>query len=124
MIPKNVYDLCRSGASVTAELAKDPTLSPHEAAKKLFHYDIEDEKVSKKVTLGEETDEDLEQALACGNWGTSNPTRLFLRVSHVPHSPSSHDHPIFIDYSDLSRCFVYSGKESLGRRLLALADGE
>jgi hypothetical protein len=87
MIPKKVYDLCRSGASVSAGLAKDPTLSPHEAAKNLFHFDIEDEKVSKKVTLGDETDEDLEQALACGNWGTSNPTRLFLRVSHVLRNP-------------------------------------
>ncbi|KAK4947649.1 hypothetical protein LTR10_013595 [Elasticomyces elasticus] len=82
MIPKNVLELCQSGVSVSAELAKDPNLSPHEAAKKLFHYDIEDEKVSKKVTLGEETDADLDQALACGNWGTSKPTRLFLRIFH------------------------------------------
>lgn len=69
---------------MTAELAKDPTLSPHEAAKKLFHFDIEDQKVSKKVTLGEERDEDLEQARACGNWGTSQPSKLFLRVRYSP----------------------------------------
>ncbi|KAK5462349.1 hypothetical protein LTR20_006299 [Exophiala xenobiotica] len=82
MIPKKVYELCQSGASVSSELAKDPTLSPHEAAKKLFHVDSGDEKVSKKVTLGEERDEDLEQARACGNWGTAQPSKLFLRIFH------------------------------------------
>jgi hypothetical protein len=82
MIPKKVYELCQSGASVSSELAKDPTLSPHEAAKKLFHFDSGDLEVSKKVTLGEERDEYLEQARACGNWGTAQPSKLFLRVRY------------------------------------------
>ena len=89
MIPKNVLELCQSGVSVSAAMAKDPNLSPHEAAKKLFHYDSGDEKVSKKVALGDETDADLDQALACGNWGTSRPTRLFLRVGYVLQFPNS-----------------------------------
>jgi len=87
MIPKNVLELCQSGVSVSAELAKNPTLAPHEVAKKLFHYDSGDEKVSKKVNLGDETDADLDQALACGNWGNSRPTRLFLRVSTCSSIP-------------------------------------
>ncbi|KAJ9640714.1 hypothetical protein H2204_003003 [Knufia peltigerae] len=82
MIPKNILRLCQSGVSVSAELAKNPTLSAHEAAEQLFHHDIEDEKVTKKVALDDETEEDLNQALACGRWGTAEPSKLFLRIFH------------------------------------------
>ena len=80
MIPKNVYDLCKNGQSVTAELAQDPTLSPHEAAKKLFGVDVDDEIHTKRLDLGREEPGDLEEARKCGNWGSSNPSDLFLRV--------------------------------------------
>ncbi|EXJ82193.1 hypothetical protein A1O3_06006 [Capronia epimyces CBS 606.96] len=82
MIPKKVYDLCQGGLSVTAELAKDPALAPHEACKRLFHVDIEDGVVTKTVDLSNEETSDLEQARKCGQWGNATPSNLFLRIYH------------------------------------------
>jgi hypothetical protein len=91
MIPKKVYELCQSGQSVSAELAKDPTLSPHEAAKKIFGIGADEEINLKKLDCGEERPSDLEEARKCGNWGSSNPSDLFLRVRlcgyPFPHGP-------------------------------------
>jgi hypothetical protein len=83
MIPEKIYDLCQSGLSVSGELAKDPTLSPHQACKKLFHVDIEDEVVTKKVHLSNPQATDLEQAHSCGKWGGATPSELFLRVRSI-----------------------------------------
>jgi hypothetical protein len=81
MIPKSVIELCRNGQSITAELAKDPSRTPHEAAKKLFGVSVEDEVHTKTLDLGPGEASDLEEARQCGNWGTSQPSDLFLRVS-------------------------------------------
>lgn len=80
MIPKKVYDLCQGGQSISSELAKNPTLSPQEAAKKLFGIGAADEIVNKTLDLGDEKPSDLEEARNCGNWGISTPSDLFLRV--------------------------------------------
>ncbi|EXJ54224.1 hypothetical protein A1O7_09561 [Cladophialophora yegresii CBS 114405] len=82
MIPKNVYELCQDGRSVSSELAKNPNLSPREAAKKLYGVGADDEIVTKKLKLGEEKPGDLQEARECGNWGSSNPSDLFLRIYH------------------------------------------
>jgi hypothetical protein len=120
MIPKNVYELCQGGQSISSELAKNPTLSPHEAAKKLFGVDADDEIVTKKLELGEEKPSDLEEARKCGNWGTSNPSDLFLRV----RTTNIHRlYAMLTRWPDLPRCLVYAGEESAGGRLLAVAHG-
>ncbi len=80
MIPKNVFELCQNGQSVSSELAADPTLSPQEAAKKLFGVTAANEITTKRLDLGEEKPSDLGEARRCGNWGSSNPSDLFLRV--------------------------------------------
>ncbi|EXJ81840.1 hypothetical protein A1O1_07905 [Capronia coronata CBS 617.96] len=82
MIPEKVYDLCQNGLSVTGELAKNTDLTPHEACKRLFRVDIEDEVVTKKVHVSHEEPSDLEQAQRCGRWGESTPSELFLRIYH------------------------------------------
>ncbi|KAJ9605552.1 hypothetical protein H2200_010209 [Cladophialophora chaetospira] len=82
MIPKNVFDLCQNGQSVTAELAQNPTSTPHDVAKKLFGVEAADEIHQKKLDLGEGRPSDLEEARKCGNWGTSNPSDLFLKIYH------------------------------------------
>ena len=84
MIPKNVYDLCKGDLSVTSELAQNPALAPHEACKKLFGIDTDDEVVTKKLHLSAEGVSDLDQARACGRWGNSNPSDLFLKVRLSP----------------------------------------
>lgn len=80
MIPPKVVELCQNGQSVSSELAKNPSLSPHEAAKNLFGVDADDEISLKAADLVREEPADLEEARKCGNWGTSNPSDLFLRV--------------------------------------------
>ncbi|KAH0829571.1 phospholipase D active site protein motif protein [Fonsecaea pedrosoi] len=82
MIPKGIYDLCQNRESITSQLAQDPSISPHAAAKRLFGVDIDDEVVTRKLDLGKEEPSDLEEARKCGQWGTSNPSDLFLRIYH------------------------------------------
>ena len=112
MIPKNVYELCQNGQSISSELAKDPSLSPHDAAKRLFGVDADDEIHTKKLELGKEGPNDLEEARRCGNWGTSNPSDLFLRVRNDSYSRSCSSRVLL----DLPRCLVHTGEESLGGR--------
>ncbi|KIX05212.1 uncharacterized protein Z518_06084 [Rhinocladiella mackenziei CBS 650.93] len=82
MIPEKVYDLCQSGISVSSKLAENPNLSPHEACKRLFGVDIEDEVVTKNLDLSKAGPSDLEQARKCGKWGNATPSNLFLRIYH------------------------------------------
>jgi hypothetical protein len=84
MIPQAVYEFCRGDLSVSSELAKNPTLSPHDACKKLFGVDPDDQKVTKKVDTSNEASDDLQQALQCGKWGKTRPSDLFLRVCGAP----------------------------------------
>jgi len=81
MIPPRVYELCRNGKSVSAELARNPTESPSKAAKALFGSNIEEEVQEEKETTLKQGSDDLEQALACGNFGDVRPSDLFLRAS-------------------------------------------
>jgi len=83
MISEKVYKLCTSKESVSALLAKDPTLSPEEAWKQLFGGDEAGDKESistAKANRDNHTPEDLKRARECGNWGPTEPSELFLRV--------------------------------------------
>ena len=84
MIPPNVYDLCRSGKSVSstvsAELARNPSETPGKASKRLFGVDLEENMLGERIKAPEEGSDDLQQALECGKWGKSRPSDLFLRV--------------------------------------------
>jgi len=84
MISDKVYKLCTSKESVSALLAKDPTLAPGEAWKKLYGGYAAGEHESKSTARehrDEITLEDLQRAFECGNWGPTKPSELFLRVS-------------------------------------------
>lgn len=92
MISDKVYKLCKSKESVSALLAKDPTMAPGEAWKKLFGGHSAGEKESKSTAIAHHhkiTPEDLKRALECGNWGPTQPSELFLRVGalrmHLSH---------------------------------------
>ncbi|KAL5330027.1 hypothetical protein ACEPPN_003551 [Leptodophora sp. 'Broadleaf-Isolate-01'] len=85
MISEKVYKLCTSKESVSALLAKDPSLTPGEAWKKLFGGDEAGEKESistAKANRDNHTPEDLKRARECGNWGPTEPSELFLRLYH------------------------------------------
>jgi hypothetical protein len=84
MISDKVYKLCTSKESVSALLAKDPTMAPGEAWKKLYGGHAAGEKESKATARAHRDQiapDDLKRALECGNWGPTHPSELFLRVS-------------------------------------------
>ncbi|KAI6715045.1 hypothetical protein JHW43_002411 [Diplocarpon mali] len=85
MISDRVYKLCTSKESVSALLARDPTLAPEEAWNQLFGGNLTGEKESisiAKAHRDNHTPEDLQRARECGNWGPTEPSELFLRLYH------------------------------------------
>jgi hypothetical protein len=84
-ISEQLYELCTSTESVSAVLARDPTLTPEQAWKKLYGK-YEGKHAAKKLLHGEAPSLTAEQVLAqtaeCGKWGPTRPSELFLRVSH------------------------------------------
>lgn len=82
-ISDRVFEWCTSNTSVSAELAKNPNLTPGDAAKSL--YGSEGISISEKKPPLERTPatpEDLDRAYRCGNFGPTRPSELFLRIFH------------------------------------------
>ncbi|CAI0654728.1 unnamed protein product [Colletotrichum noveboracense] len=76
---------CASSNTVSGFLAEDPTLQPGHAWKKLAtHYksNSHEPKDIRDIGQGEVSDDELEVAFRCGKWGTTRPSRLFLRLYH------------------------------------------
>ncbi|KAH8809008.1 hypothetical protein F5884DRAFT_674832 [Xylogone sp. PMI_703] len=100
MISDKVYKLCTNRESVSSLLAKDPSLTPGEAWKKLYGSQAVGEngkKSSGRSHRDHITEEDLQRARECGNWGPTQPSDLFLRIYH--------DALCTLDYS-ISSCMV------------------
>lgn len=81
MLPDSVYRLCHEDQTVTSELLRDPSQSPP----KVFHHLYNDHKSknhsdSKESLTGRD---ELQKAAECGNWGNSQPSKLFLQVSQL-----------------------------------------
>ncbi|GAB7352846.1 hypothetical protein MBLNU459_g3455t1 [Dothideomycetes sp. NU459] len=91
-ISDKLYNFCRNPESVSSLLAQNPSLTPGDAAKKLYHPD--------SVSVSEGTPphervpasaEELQRAYDCGNWGPTKPSELFLRIFHDSLLPLEHD---------------------------------
>lgn len=83
MISDKVYKLCTSEETVSSLLAKDPTMAPGDAWKQLYGGHAAGEKESKNEARRHRdtiTPEDLQRALECGKWGSTQPSELFLKV--------------------------------------------
>ncbi|KAH8647269.1 hypothetical protein BX600DRAFT_476429 [Xylariales sp. PMI_506] len=83
-LTSKVVALCQSEASISSELAKNPSLAPGDMAKKIFG---EREPTGKPSAHGDDaltraSPADLEQALRCGRWGPTQPGELFARAFH------------------------------------------
>lgn len=83
-ISDEVYALCTSSESVSSILAKDPTVKPGDAWKKLYGHDFRKSRkrnsldgVAKSIS----DEEILRRTAECGKWGPTQPSELFLRVS-------------------------------------------
>lgn len=87
MATDKVYNWCQQSANVTSELAKDPSQCPLKIFKDLYeHHDhtLHLKKPSHEDPSDQQKDQ-LQKALACGNWGSSVPSELFLKVRKIHH---------------------------------------
>jgi hypothetical protein len=80
MVLKKVYDLCHGAATVSSELAADPSMAPSAARHKLYGHTGGNEAHKGDMFRDKATDEELQQARECGNWGGAEPSELFLRA--------------------------------------------
>ncbi|KAJ5152005.1 hypothetical protein N7492_010300 [Penicillium capsulatum] len=90
MVTWELYKKCKQSKTVTSELAQNPSQCPEKIFKKLYdsHHDVShpvkadsEESLSEEASQFQQQDE-LEKARACGNWGSTEPSKLFLRVYH------------------------------------------
>lgn len=91
MIPRKVYELCHQPETVTSELARDPSQCPTKLFHKLFEghhlsslHKHESDSSSESASEYENLD-DLQKARACGNFGSAEPSNLFLQVISLDH---------------------------------------
>ena len=83
MIPKKVYDLCHGSATISSELAHNPTLAPGEARKKIYGTQEGHVNEHKHFQISSTSQQDIQQAYECGNWGPTRPSELFLKVKRA-----------------------------------------
>jgi hypothetical protein len=101
-----VLKLATETPSVTQLLEKDPSKAPLAVAKELFGHEnitLGDSNKSSPAASGasspngtslhyaEATDDELEKARRCGNWGNSQPSETFLRMYHAALLTLEHD---------------------------------
>ena len=83
-ITPKVVELCQSEETVSSIIAQNPSLSPAEAAEKIFNKRGTTFKPSRHTDedLVPASPEDLNKAASCGEWGPTQPGELFLRAYH------------------------------------------
>lgn len=82
MITARVYRLCHADMTVSAELARDPTQVPSKVFHDLYERHHAENPGAEVKDATDEADA-LRRAAECGNWGASQPSELFLKVSRV-----------------------------------------
>ncbi|KAJ5540873.1 hypothetical protein N7494_005949 [Penicillium frequentans] len=89
MVTTKVYGLWKKSQTVTSELAQDPSQTPETIFKKLYeHHEAPHLKEHGAHGLSKEEIEEFEKkdavqkALACGHWGSAEPSELFLQIYH------------------------------------------
>ncbi|KAB5572162.1 hypothetical protein GE09DRAFT_1098520 [Coniochaeta sp. 2T2.1] len=82
-ISDELYELCASTESVSTVVAKDPTIKPGDAWKKLYGHDF-GKPVKRNFLNGvpnpTSDEEILRRTAECGKWGPTQPSELFLRM--------------------------------------------
>jgi hypothetical protein len=110
MIPDNVYQLCRNGKSVTAELAANPSKTPEKAVQELYNTNLGAVYDTGNIKLEKLSPVELHQTLECGNWGSSRPSDLFLQVLPSSTAPLPRREPD--SKQDLPRRIMYPRERS------------
>ncbi|OIW31905.1 hypothetical protein CONLIGDRAFT_572063 [Coniochaeta ligniaria NRRL 30616] len=82
-ISDELYALCTSSESVSSILAKDPTVKPGDAWKKLYGHELHKSRKRNSLNGNAKSasdDEILRRTAECGKWGPTQPSELFLRL--------------------------------------------
>lgn len=90
-ISDKIYRFCTTPASVSSELAKNPSEEPTHFAGKLYvaeHLAITEHKSHSRLPA---SPAELQRARECGNWGNSEPSELFLQCYHAALCSLEHD---------------------------------
>ncbi|KAJ8610947.1 hypothetical protein MRB53_038251 [Persea americana] len=81
MVSDKVYKLCHASETVSSELAGNPSTSPGEIVEKLYPGHKQSESnLQPDFKRPIPSAEDLERAQQCGQWGPSQPSKLFLQA--------------------------------------------
>lgn len=75
MVSNFVYDLCHEQETVSSRLANDPDDAPGVIAK-----DLLGKRQLPQSDASNQASYNLQRAFECGNWGSSRPSDLFLKV--------------------------------------------
>jgi hypothetical protein len=86
MLSWEIYTLCKQSKTVTSELAQQPSQCPGTVFKELYekhHNGLSTSKNGSGIISAEDFHgkNKTQRAHACGNWGLSEPSELFLQVS-------------------------------------------
>ena len=84
MLSDTVYELCHDEKTVTSELLQDPSQSPTKLFQKLYHDRKSKSHKSDSNESVDKDDHELRKVLQCGNWGSTQPSDLFLKVNNQP----------------------------------------
>ena len=91
-ISEKTFKFCTTPASVSSELAKEPSKSPGDIAKTLYGSHSLETIVSHAPSERKlATKEELDRALQCGNFSGTQPSELFLRAYHDVLCSLEHD---------------------------------
>lgn len=88
---KKIYDYCTTPQSVSSELEKNPSEEPVHIAEALYggeHLAITEHKSHNRQPASAA---ELQRARECGNWGSSQPSELFLQCYHAALCSLEHD---------------------------------
>lgn len=79
MISDYVYELCHEKETLTSRLAREPNKSPGDVAGELFQKKAHTQTAAAPAAAVA-AQHDAERAAQCGQWGSSVPSELFLKV--------------------------------------------
>jgi phosphatidylserine/phosphatidylglycerophosphate/cardiolipin synthase-like enzyme len=80
MVSEHIFKLCQATETVSSVLAKNPTEAPGDVVKRLYGHHKKDLHYNPDEHRPAPSPHELEMALKCGRWGTSQPSPLFLRA--------------------------------------------
>ncbi|KAH7093761.1 phospholipase D active site motif protein [Paraphoma chrysanthemicola] len=91
-ISNNIQAFCTAPSSVSSELAREPTQSAGHFAKTLYgSNNVSTSPLPSPTDRQPLSKEELDRARACGNWGTTEPSELFLQCFHDALCALEHD---------------------------------